>query len=278
MSIDSVLYWIVKRQKKLMVIPITLLILSLFGLVYRYSISKEFLERDFDLKGGTRILVSGGAEAAETLEREFPKIRVSVSKTPLGDQINIEVDPEIDPALVINKLYELGIKEFQVSQVGPILGEYFWDQVKLILPIVLVLISILVFITFRSPIPAITILFCILSNAFFVVGIMALLRIDLSLAGVASLLMLIGYSVDDDILLYTHALKRQEDTLDDRIVRAMKTGMTMTGTALLATLALYLVGAGVMKEIANVLVLGLIADFPYTWIQSASLLKIYLKK
>ena len=45
-------------------------------------------------------------------------------------------------------------------------------------------------------------------------------------------LMLIGYSVDTDILLTTRALKKQEGTINERIYGAFKTGIFMNVTAL----------------------------------------------
>ena len=52
----------------------------------------------------------------------------------------------------------------------------------------------------------------------------------------AALLMLIGYSVDSDILLTNRVLKRQGN-LADKMAGAFTTGFIMTSTAIAAALA-----------------------------------------
>src|SRR3989339_765832 len=60
-------------------------------------------------------------------------------------------------------------------------------------------------------------------------------------AGIVAFLMLIGYSVDTDILLTTRLLKRSEGSLNQRIYGAFKTGMTMTLTSLMAVIVALLI-------------------------------------
>jgi len=69
---------------------------------------------------------------------------------------------------------------------------------------------------------------------------MNLTGVQLSLGTVAALLMLIGYSVDTDILLSMRVLKRK-GAVDEKIVGAMGTGLTMTGTTIAAVLSLIIV-------------------------------------
>jgi len=52
----------------------------------------------------------------------------------------------------------------------------------------------------------------------------------LSTAGIAAFLMLIGYSVDTDILLSSHLLKRKEGGMWVRLHSAFKTGIMMSVT------------------------------------------------
>jgi preprotein translocase subunit SecF len=105
---------------------------------------------------------------------------------------------------------------------------------------------------------------------------------------VAALLMLIGYSVDTDILLTTRLLKRKGE-LNDKIKDAMKTGMTMTLTTLAALIALFVVSSGsylvssftridIISDVSVVLIFGLIADIINTWMTNVGILKWYLEK
>ena len=92
------------------------------------------------------------------------------------------------------------------------------------------------------------------------------------------LLTLIGYSVDTDILLTTEVMKRnRDDGITKGIRSAMKTGLTLTLTTLVALSAIYLIsGSFVLDQIAIVLIIGLAIDIPTTWLTNTGILRRYL--
>ena len=101
----------------------------------------------------------------------------------------------------------------------------------------------------------------------------------LSTAGIAAFLMLIGYSVDTDILLSTRVLKRKEGTEMERIYGAMKTGITMSVTTLTAvSMALIFTQSEIIKQIMIILLIGLLVDLINTWIQNVGILRLYLER
>ena len=107
------------------------------------------------------------------------------------------------------------------------------------------------------------------------------LGIKLSAAGIAAFLMLVGYSVDTDILLTTRALKNHEGTLNSRIYRAFKTGILMTTTAIFAVIPAFFIITGLpdsFRQIFLILALGLFADIINTWMTNAGIIKWYTVK
>jgi preprotein translocase subunit SecF len=90
--------------------------------------------------------------------------------------------------------------------------------------------------------------------------------------------MLIGYSVDTDILLTTRVLKKKEGSVNHRIYGAFKTGIFMTTTGLCAVLPAFLVITGLpdsFRQIFLILTIGLFADILNTWLTNASIIKWY---
>lgn len=269
-----------ENYKKLMVIPILLIALSIFSLYHNYLTKGVWLERSFELVGGTRIIITTEKDLTELVNILNQKsIDIELLQTPLSNQLTINLESEVNQTLILNEVKNhVPSESIQLSHVGPELGGYFWNQVKKAIPFVLLGIMAVVFIYFKSFIPALTIIGCLISNLLFVLGMMAFFDIQLSFASLGAILMILGYSVDDDILLYTYVLKRK-GPLDQRIIQATKTGITMTSTALVAALCLYLVpGAEVLQQIGKILLFGLAANYPFTWIQSAGILKIYLER
>jgi len=137
----------------------------------------------------------------------------------------------------------------------------------------------LIYIFIRYSIPSFAVILATLSNIIVTLAIVNFLNIKLSTAGIAAFLMLIGYSVDTDILLSTKVLKRKDGTILERIFAAMKTGFTMTITTLAAvTVALLFTQSEIIKQIMIILLIGLFVDLINTWIQNAGILRLYLER
>ena len=137
---------------------------------------------------------------------------------------------------------------------------------------------VLIFIYFRDNIPSFGIMLCAFSDVFFSLAIFNLMGLKLNTAGVAAFLMLVGYSIDTDILLAVRVLKRREGSIFERTIGAMKTGMMMSLSALIAVLSAYfLTHSSVIKEIMFILAVGLVGDVIFTWIQNAGILRWHLE-
>ena len=99
--------------------------------------------------------------------------------------------------------------------------------------------------------------------------------------GIAAFLMLLGYSVDTDVLLTTKVLKRRKEggTVSDRTVSAFKTGIIMTITSTTAAIiGLTFAESDIVKQIMLIITIGLIFDMIYTWMQNAGILRYYVEK
>ena len=138
--------------------------------------------------------------------------------------------------------------------------------------------AVLVFILFRTFVPSIAVVASAFSDIVIPLALMNVLGIDLSLGTVAALLMLIGYSVDSDILLNNHVLRRRGGFYESTY-RAMRTGVTMTLTSIAAMIVMTAVstlfGIPLLPEIGIVLVFGLTTDLMNTYMMNVSLLRYY---
>ena len=138
---------------------------------------------------------------------------------------------------------------------------------------------ILIIIYIINSVPSIAVILAAFCDIVITLAVFNLTGIKLSTAGIAAFLILIGYSVDTDILLTTRVLKRKEGTIVERIYGAMKTGLTMTITTLIVTLIAFIfVQNEVIKQIMLIIFIGLIVDIIMTWIWNVGILRIYLER
>jgi preprotein translocase subunit SecF len=141
--------------------------------------------------------------------------------------------------------------------------------------------AIVVFIAFRTFVPSSAVVLSAFADIAMTAAVMTVVGIELTLATTAALLMLIGYSVDSDILLTMRVLKRQ-GKLDEKLAGAFRTGIIMTTTTLAAVAAMWAVtffgNVPVIPEISAVLFIGLIIDIMNTWLTNAGIIKWYVQK
>lgn len=279
-----------KHYKLLFFIPLAILIVSLIYLGSFYAQTGDIIYKDVSLSGGTSISLNGEISQAQ-LETELKSKFPDVSFTVLEDittrkQIALVVESSASPEELKPEIenilgYKITDENSSTEFTGASLSSDFYSQLIIALLIAFFLMVVVIFIMFRTVIPSTAIIFAILADIIIPLALINLFGIKISAAGIAAFLMLIGYSVDTDILLTTRALKTREGSLNSRIFRAFKTGSLMNLTALAAVLPAFFIVTGLpdsFRQIFLILALGLAADLINTWLTNASIIKWYCTK
>jgi len=159
-------------------------------------------------------------------------------------------------------------ESISVQTVSPVLSTKFMEKVINVVVMSAVLSVILVFLFFKSIPPSLAVLTGAFCDIVIALGAMGLFAIPLTLPSFAALMMLVGYSLDTDILLTTRILKRRGDPRENAY-DAMKTGLTMSGTGMIAFGALFVLALmthiPTYYEISAVALAGLVGDMFATW-------------
>lgn len=279
-----------RHYKQLLLIPVIILLLSLVYLGIFYSKNGDIIYRDVSLSGGTSITVNGEIDQNQIeagLREKFPdisftklediasrkEIALIVESSAQSDELKTELESILG--------YELTEENSSIEFTGAELSSDFYRQLVIALIISFVLMSVVIFILFRTFIPSIAVIFAVVADVVIPLAIIDFFEVKLSAAGIAAFLMLIGYSVDTDILLTSRVLKSKEGTVNTRIFGAFKTGIFMTLTALAAVLPAFFIVTGLpdsFRQIFLILSLGLFADILNTWLTNASIIKWYCEK
>lgn len=279
-----------KHYKKLMVLPIAMLILAFIQIGIQTATTGDFVNKGISLKGGSTITLIKAFDSVELqnhLLTTFPGADITVrSITEGGETIGLTVESdaqsneEISQLLnVIKSRVPLEKDDFTIEVTGSSIGNSFFRQTFVALIIAFLLMAVVVFLYFRLFIPSVAVILAAFSDIVVTLAIFNLTGSKLSTAGIAAFLMLIGYSVDTDILLTSRVLKRREGTVLERVLGAIKTGMTMTTTTLVAVIAgLVLTNSPVIRQIMLIVLIGLLVDIVNTWIQNAAILRMYMEK
>ncbi len=277
-----------KHYKKLLILSFLLLFACVAVLITHKMQTGEFIAKGVSLKGGLTMTIP--VEQADihalqaALSSQFPLADINVRSMAEAGQIKaliIEAADVSDTELVAAiKAQGIPLEEgkFSIEVMGSSLGQSFYKQTLIAVALAFLFMSIVVFVTFRNLLPSLFVILCAVSDIISTIAMLDVLGVKLSTAGVAALLMLIGYSVDTDILLTTKVLKRKEGTIFERTIGTMRTGLLMSITAFGASMAGYFyTQSDVVKQIMLVISIGMLFDIIYTWVQNAGILRWYLE-
>lgn len=280
----------VKHNKKLVVIPIAIIILSLAIVLNNYIQTGDVVDKDVTLKGGVTATVYTKLSIEDleaTLSSKFgTEILVrKLAEFGTEEQIGVIVEAsdvkaaELKPVLEETLGIELTEDNYSVEETGGSLGEAFYRQMLTAILISFILMSIVVFIAFRSVVPSLAVVLSAFADMLAAVAFINLADIKLSTSGIAAILLLIGYSIDTDILLTTKVLKRREGTIMERIFSSMATGLTMTFTTIVAlTVGYFVSDSYLIKQMFVILLAGLFVDIVMTYILNTRILIWYTAK
>jgi len=280
--------WHDKSYKLLLLLPLAIILFSIIYLFMFYNTNGDIFKKDITLTGGTSITIYDKISLSElTSSLEGKLIDLNVRETSdlfTGEQTSLIIETtssDTEAKQLIEEIlgYELTEENSSFTFTGASLSKSVYKQLLLAILVAFVFMAIVVFLIFKDLVPSGAVVLSAFANILMTLVVVDLVGIKMSTAGIIAFLMLIGYSVDTDILLTSRVLKRSDGTVNERLAGALKTGLTMTLTSFFAMLvALFVVKSFsvVLTQIFTILVIGLFFDMFNTWITNAALLKWYV--
>ena len=167
-------------------------------------------------------------------------------------------------ALINSGNLPFGIKTVSLSSIGPSLGEEALNTSLLAAAIGILLILLFMLIIYR--LPGLVADIALLAYIAIVVYIMTLFRINLSLAGIAGIILSIGMAVDANVIIFERIKEELKlgKTVKTSVVsgfdRAFLAIIDANITTIIAAVVLYIFGTGTIKGFAVTLAIGTVVS------------------
>lgn len=279
------------QRKWAAILSITLFILSMLSLAY------FGLNWGLDFTGGTQVQVSYQQEAnlddihARLEKAGFPEA-VVISYGTSKDVLISLVPKEKNAATMDDKAQSAVVKEVlsalpnakleQVSYIGPQVGQEMSS--KGFIAIVIALLGTMVYIAFRFDLRfAIGSTVALVHDPIIILGIFSLFHIEFNLIALAAILTVIGYSLNDTIVIFDRVREnfrkfRKSDALDvmnQSINQTLSRTIMTSALTLIVVLALFFLGGSLLHGFALALIIGIVVG-TYSSIYVAGSLTIAL--
>lgn len=226
---------------------------SVIEVGYRQSVELQPIRNALASSGFSDAIVQHFGSAKEVLIRLVPKV----------DQDKAELSSQI--IAVLNEASESRIDVRRVDFVGPQVGEELTEDGGL--AVLYALIAILIYVSlrfeFRFSLGAVA---ALIHDVVITLGIFSVLQLDFDLSVLAAILAVIGYSLNDTIVVFDRvrenfrkirkktALEITNISINQTISRTLMTSFT----TLLVLLSLFFLGGEVIHSFALALIIGVV--------------------
>ena len=243
---------------------------SVIEVGYRQSVELQPIRNALETSGFSDAIVQHFGSAKEVLIRLVPKV----------DQDKAELSSQI--IAVLNEASESRIDVRRVDFVGPQVGEELTEDGGL--AVLYALIAILIYVSwrfeFRFSLGAVA---ALIHDVVITLGIFSVLQLDFDLSVLAAILAVIGYSLNDTIVVFDRvrenfrkirkktALEITNISINQTISRTLMTSFT----TLLVLLSLFFLGGEVIHSFALALIIGVVVGtYSSVYVATASVLAL----
>ncbi len=226
---------------------------SVIEVGYRQSVELQPIRNALETRGFSDAIVQHFGSAKEVLIRLVPKV----------DQDKAELSSQI--IAILNEASESRIDVRRVDFVGPQVGEELTEDGGL--AVLYALIAILIYVSlrfeFRFSLGAVA---ALIHDVVITLGIFSVLQLDFDLSVLAAILAVIGYSLNDTIVVFDRvrenfrkirkktALEVTNISINQTISRTLMTSFT----TLLVLLSLFFLGGEAIHSFALALIIGVV--------------------
>jgi preprotein translocase subunit SecF len=168
-------------------------------------------------------------------------------------------------AALSQRFGEGSFETLQVESVGPKVGKDLWRYATLAVVAATIMMGIYIAVRFDLPV-GVGAAVKLLHDVFFTLGAIAIFAIEFDLTTVAALLTVVGFSVNDNVIIFDrireHRRKSQRQSLakvmNDSINETLSRTVINSGTVVLTTTALLVLGGPVIHSFAFALLVGFV--------------------
>ena len=277
------------RRNLAFIVSAVMLIVSIGAILFRQ------LNLGLDFTGGTLVEVRYGVapslDAIRQLLEDSGFQDVSVQTFGASTEVLIRLQQAFDGDVgneVVNLLRANGdsVNLVRAEFVGAQVGDQLRDQSGLGLLVALGVVMLYVAFRFQYKF-ALGALLALLHDVIIVVGVFALFQLDFDLTVLAAILAVIGYSLNDTIVVYdriretirTSRIDDMPQIFNEAINATLSRTLATSGTTVLVLLALLLLGGDMIENFAIALLVGIVVGtFSSIYISGALLIPLKLSR
>ena len=280
---------IVKNRKRYFLLTIILIIIGVI------SLTKMNLNLGIEFKGGSSITVKSNNEISESdIINDVKSLKFEYGSSNVIDEntVSVTINDNLDQDEVISTENYFSDKYEASTDISVISNIVKKELIKNALySLIIAIVGIILYISVRFKFGyAISAIVCLLHDAFIVLAVFSLIKLEVSTIFIAAILSIIGYSVNNTIVTFDRikenihkkdkisSKEELESIIDDSINQTVNRSLITTATTLIPIICLILLGANEIINFNVALLIGLTAGTYSSLFIAGSLFYVFEKR
>ena len=267
---------IVENRKKFFIASACALTLGLLVILLNGALGNGMFNYDVEFSGGLSIMVDLGQDydtgdieriVNDTTGQAAPQVQRIQGLNQVSVRLR-QVTPEQRAALInaIRDKYGIPEDNFMISDISATVSGEMQRSAGLAILIACLAMLAYISIRFRNLKSGSGVVIAILHDALFVIGCYAVLRIPLNYSFIAVLLTVMGYAINNNIIIYDRVRENRKlnkrgevgELIDKSVNQSLTRCAYTTLTTLIMIVALYIIGVQTIKQFSLPIILGLL--------------------
>ncbi|EIT85310.1 bifunctional preprotein translocase subunit SecD/SecF [Fictibacillus macauensis ZFHKF-1] len=260
---------VVKQRKKFFLFSG---LLTIIGIVCLLTIG---LKLGIDFESGTRVEIGGKNLNAEQLKTDFKELSLKPDGEPVisgknNERATVSFIGQFSRTEVanVNTMVTKKYGSVNINTVSPDVGRELARNA--LISVLIASIGIIIYISFRFEwLMSISAIVGLLHNAFLIVAVFSILRLEVDLTFIAAVLTIVGYSVHDTIITFDRIRENMKFTkvkttadlykvINDSIMQTLTRSINTVVAVLITVVALLIFGNESIRNFSIALLIGLV--------------------
>lgn len=270
-----------KYYKHLVVSLLVIIFLGIGYILYKVFFVGKLFEESVSIKGGYIITIPKYNLTKQDYVSLLSSLNYEYSIQETTDFFIIQTSNKNVSTFLneLEKRYGINTKSISIQEFNSSIGKYIFNQFYTLVTIAIFLVSTSIAIIYRKKEIFLTIFLSIVFDLLMVAIVLSLLQYPVSYMSLLGMLLIVGFAIDNNVVLATNMIKEREKSFAERAKMSLRVGILMELFVIyLALAALIFVDVTEIKEFALTLLIGNMADMIYYIFFNLSLFKYFESK
>lgn len=263
MNVNNLISFVEKNYKRFILAYLIIVAIMFSYIFFKYFTEGYILKLSVELKGGYSIQIYSPSNIYDKLENIIRNYTNDYSIVQSESYYVINIPGGVNITEIVREIENIGIPKENIAyfSYSSTVSQTIFQQFLQLIIVSIVLVALIIFISFRKNLVYLPIILTIFTDLLSIIFVLSLFNIPISTMSFLAMAMVLGFAIDNNVVLSTNILKEKEIQFVERVRRSFRVGFLMEITLLTLMLGILIfVKYLTLIEFAIALIVAILVD------------------